>query len=92
MIKRRVVLFYFILFLSQHVFSQDTILIKELDHVIITATRTENKLSNVAVPVILINKKEITNRILRTTVYQQPTKGDNKLRRCWYALLAPRCP
>ena len=41
------------------VFPQDTVVIKPLDEVVVTATRTEKKLGNVAVPVQTISKKTI---------------------------------
>lgn len=43
---------------AQQISSTDS-LVKDLDEVVITATRTERKLSNVAVPVTVINQKAI---------------------------------
>lgn len=41
-------------------FAQDSIAVKELDQVIVTATRTERKLSNAAVPTQIITQKTIS--------------------------------
>ena len=53
-----------VLLLSVSTFSfaqvkSDSTLLRELDEVIVTATRTEKKLSNVAVPATVITQKNI---------------------------------
>lgn len=57
--KKIFISFYFLLF-TANLYSQDSTVIKELDPVIITATRTERKLSNVAVPAQIIPEKIIS--------------------------------
>ena len=55
----------FIIFITGNLLAQeDTSKTKQLDEVVITATRTERKLGNVAVPVQLISNK-IIQRFLR---------------------------
>jgi outer membrane receptor for ferrienterochelin and colicins len=58
-------LIIFLLFLRDGVFSQsqvvnnDSVSLKNLNEIVVTATRTERKLGNVAVPVTLISQKNI---------------------------------
>ena len=57
---KKVYTFGFIFLMSSCLFAQeDTTRAKEMDEVVITATRTERKLGNTAVPVQLINNKTI---------------------------------
>ena len=49
-----------LLCIGTSLFSQDSIAIKELDQVIVTATRTERKLSNATVPTQIISQKTIS--------------------------------
>jgi len=52
-------IFIVLLGIRTSLYAQDSIAIKELDQVIVTATRTERKLSNTAVPTQIISQKTI---------------------------------
>lgn len=56
----KTIAFFLISFISNNIFAQqDSLLNTTLDEIVVTATRTERKLGNVAVPVRIINQKTI---------------------------------
>lgn len=60
MTAKKIITLFISTWITVVLFAQDTAFVKDLNEVVITATRTETKLGNVAVPVQLISNKTIS--------------------------------